>query len=125
MKHPYKESILDHYKHPHNYGLILKPDFKAKEENVFCGDSIEISLKISKGKINDARFRGSGCVISQAAASVLTDHIKQKSVSKVENISINALVKLLGTDLSPTRMKCAEISLIALKKALKLINTSI
>ena len=120
MENIYKEIVLDHYKYPRNYGLIQKPDSRAKEENIFCGDSVEISLKFDGKKIKDIKFKGKGCVISQAAASILTDYIKGKPLKKAGKMTTEDLLKLLGIALSPTRMKCAELPLITLKKALKL-----
>lgn len=119
MSSIYKEEILDHYKYPHNLGVMINPTLKAKEENLSCGDSVAIFLKIEKSRIKDVKFQGKGCVISQAAASILTDHIKDKSIKNVQKTSLKDLMELLKIDLSPTRMKCAELSLVALKKALQ------
>ena len=120
MEQLYKEAIMDHYKHPHNYGLTKEPDFSAKEDNIFCGDSIVITLKTKNNKIKEVGFQGEGCVISQATASMLTDHIKGKTLKSICLLTVKDATRLLGVSLSPSRMKCAELPLIAIKKALKL-----
>ena len=114
----YREIIMDYYRNPRNYGKITNPDFYAVEENIFCGDSIEVSGKLKSGKIADIKFQGRGCVISQAAASAFTEFVKNKSVSRVKKLKTPDTVKLLGITLTPTRMKCAELVLLALKKGL-------
>lgn len=120
MSDIYRDFILDHYKNPRNYGEIPAPDFKNKENNLLCGDSVEISGKLEKEKITDIKFKGKGCVISQASASILMEYVKGKSVKDIENMEAQNVVKLLGVSLSPTRTKCAELSLKSLKKALKI-----
>ncbi len=114
----YKEIILEHYKNPHNYGLVRSPDFKEREENIFCGDWIEVSGKLQKGRIKDIKFRGAGCVISQAAASMLTDLAQDKTPGFINKLGVLDVIKLIGANIAPARMKCAEVSLLTLKKAL-------
>lgn len=114
----YREHVLDHYKNPRNQGEVKNPDFKAKENNIFCGDWVEVSGTFEKEKIDDVKFKGKGCVISQASASLLTEAIQHKSPKRVEKMNVEDVVELLGVSLSPTRMKCAELPLIALKRAL-------
>jgi len=116
MEEIYKEIILDHYKNPRNFGKIKKPDFYSKESNVFCGDDVEFFLKIKNKRIKEIKFQGRGCVISQASSSLLSEYLKNKLLSKVKETTINDVINLLGIKLSPTRMKCAELPLIALKK---------
>ena len=114
----YPQHLLDHYKNPRNCGMIRNPDFHAKENNIFCGDSVEISGTVKNKKIADIKFSGRGCVVSQAAASLITEFVKGKSLTRIERISIDDIIKLLGVTLSPTRKKCGELPLIALKKGL-------
>lgn len=114
----YKDHILDHYKNPRNYGKIKNPDFCHEEQNIFCGDSIEIFGLLDKDKIQHIKFTGRGCVISQAVASLLLENIQGTSKKGIEKISVEDIVKLLGVKLSPTRLKCAELPLLALKKAI-------
>lgn len=120
MSDIYRDFILDHYRNPRNFGEISKPDFENKEKNMLCGDVVEISGKLKAGKIDDVKFAGKGCVISQASASILMEHVKGKSVKDIGKMEVNNVVKLLGVSLSSTRTKCAELSLKSLKKALKI-----
>lgn len=113
----YQENILDHYHHPRNFGTLDKPDFSAEEYNSLCGDRIEIFLKV-KPQL-EIKFQGEGCAISQAAASLLTEHLKKlKTLDQIKNINEDTVLKLLGVDLTPARRKCALIAYQALRKAL-------
>ena len=120
MRGFYGEVILDHYRFPRNRGKIARADFHAEEENDFCGDMVEVSGIVKKGKIKEIKFRGKGCVISQAAASLLTCYAAKKSAAQIKKMGAEDMQKLLGINLSLTRLKCAELSLITLKKALAL-----
>lgn len=111
----YSEIILDYYRHPKNFGKLEKPDIVSKDYNPLCGDSVEIQLKVSNGKIVDVKFTGSGCAISQAAASMLTEVIKGKKLEEVVKLDKDDVLKLLGIELSPIRLKCALLPLKALK----------
>ena len=116
----YREAILDHYKHPHNFGHLVKPDAKVEEGNVTCGDRIIIELKVKSAKskvIEDIRFSGEGCAISQAAASLLTDKVKGMKTADVMKLAARDMTNLLGTTLTPSRTKCATLSLEVLHKA--------
>src|SRR5439155_22606478 len=76
----YREVILDHYKHPRNYGTIEEPHAQAEGQNPLCGDEVSIYLTFDgDDKISDVKFSGRGCAISQAATSMLTEHLKGKT----------------------------------------------
>lgn len=115
----YREEILDHYKHPHNFGHLDAPDAKVEEGNVTCGDRIVMEIKTNKKKIVDIRFSGEGCAISLASASMLTDKAKGMNVSEVMNLGTSDIMSMLGTQLTPSRIKCALLSLEVLHKAVK------
>ena len=115
----YRENILDHYKHPHNHGEIKNPDIKFTENNPLCGDVITVNLKLDDHKVEDIKFRGSGCAISQSAMSMLTDEIKGKTLEEVKNIKREDIINLLGIDVGPVRIKCAVLGLIAIKNGIK------
>jgi len=114
----YRENILDHYKHPHNHGEIKNPDIKFTENNPLCGDVITVNLKLDDHKVEDIKFRGSGCAISQSAMSMLTDEIKGKTLEEVKNIKREDIINLLGIDVGPVRIKCAVLGLIAIKNGI-------
>ena len=111
----YAETILEHYKHPHNHGQMPKASVEHRESNPLCGDIITIYLLIEKDKIKDVKFAGKGCAISQAAASLLTDEIKGKTIDEIKKLDKKYVLELLGVDISPARMKCALLGIKALK----------
>ena len=111
----YKDIILDYYRHPRNFGDIQDPDVRAKDSNPLCGDVIEMQLKIRDGKIEDLRFKGKGCAISQASASMLTEAAKGKTLDEIKVMSKANVLDLLGIDPGPTRIKCALLGLKVLK----------
>ncbi len=113
----YREQILDHYKDPHNKGKIENPEGHFKDSNPLCGDEIEVFLRISDGKIEDVKFQGQGCAISTASASLLTDHVKGKTVQEIKAMTREDLLELVGVPLSAARVKCALLSFKAVKAA--------
>lgn len=113
----YKDIILDYYRHPRNSGELPNADVRAKDSNPLCGDIIEMQLKINDGKIDDVRFQGKGCAISQASASMLTEIVKGKSLDDVKAMGKSDVLELLGIDPGPTRIKCALLGLKVLKLA--------
>jgi len=111
----YKDIILDYYRNPRNFGDLPNPDVRAKDSNPLCGDIIEMQLKINDGKVEDVRFKGKGCAISQASASMLTEVVKGKSLDEVKAMSKTDVLNLLGIDPGPTRIKCALLGLKVMK----------
>src|SRR3989344_5472150 len=108
----YREVILDHYKNPRNFGHLEKPDAKIEEGNVTCGDRIVMEINVrNNGTIEDIRFSGEGCAISQAAASMLTEKVAGKKLSQIMKLSTGEMVSMLGTTLTPSRIKCATLPL--------------
>lgn len=118
----YRETILDHYKNPRNFGHLTGAHVTSEEINVSCGDRIGIEIVFSskgkKGKvIKDIRFNGEGCAINQASASMLTEKVIGMDVLDVMKLSLKDVEKLLGTTLTPSRVKCAILPLEAIQKA--------
>lgn len=114
----YREEILDHYKHPRNFGHLNHPDKIGEENNVSCGDKIVIEITIKNNGVDDIRFSGEGCAISQASASMLTEKVKGKSVQYIFALKTKDIEKMLGTTLTPSRIKCAILSLEVLQKTI-------
>jgi nitrogen fixation NifU-like protein len=116
----YREQILEHARHPRNFGHLPAPTVVREERNPLCGDQIRLELAISDDVITDVRFTGRGCAISQASASLLTEAIKGKPVAEAKQFSKDDLLELIGIPLThnPTRLKCALLSLKALKAGL-------
>ncbi len=114
----YRELILDYYRNPRNFGKLDPHDIDAKDLNPLCGDEIEIQIRVSPGKdkIEEIKFIGKGCAISQASASMLTELAKGKPLEWVKALSREDILKMLGTsDLGPARIKCAMLSVKVLK----------
>jgi len=114
----YQEELMDHYKYPRNHKTITSPDFAISELNPSCGDRIAIEGKISDDSISDLGFSGSGCVISQATASMLTEHCIGKKVDIALTLSKNDIIAMVGLEMGPTRLKCALLSLQVLQHGL-------
>ncbi len=113
----YRDYILEHYRHPHNFGTLERPDAAAEDINPLCGDQIRMELKLDDGVVSDVRFSGKGCAISQAAASMLTERIKGMRLADVAKLSKDVVLEDVGIGISPTRMKCAMLGLRVLKSA--------
>jgi len=111
----YRQNILDHYQNPRNFGTLEHPDISAEDTNPLCGDEIRIDLKVRGGRVEDVRFTGKGCSISRAAASMLTEEIRGKTLEEVKRIGKEDVLEMLGIELGPVRLKCALLALKTLK----------
>src|SRR3954471_12518263 len=114
----YRDYILEHYRRPHNFGVLDNATVSQEGANPLCGDRITLQLHVSDGVIDGVGFTGRGCAISQASASLLTDEIKGKPVDAANALGAPEVLDLLGIDISPARMKCAMLSLETLHGAL-------
>ena len=117
MEDFYREYILDHYRNPRNFGRLDHPDIAAEDLNPLCGDRIRFELKIKDGCIEDVRFSGKGCAISQASASMLSETLRGQTLEDAARISQESVIENVGIDISPSRMKCATLGLKVLKNA--------
>ena len=118
METLYRENILDHYKNPRNYGTLLPFTSKNKIYNPTCGDEIELFVFIDKHRINDVRFRGHGCALSMAAASMLTEKIKHLTIQEVSSLKADDVFTMLGVNVSGSRVRCATLALVCLQGGL-------
>jgi nitrogen fixation NifU-like protein len=114
----YRDYILEHYRQPHNFGVIDDPTASFEGSNPLCGDRITLQLGVRDGVVERVGFTGRGCAISQASASLLTDEIKGRPLTEVEAFRADDLLDLLGIEISPARLKCALLSIDTLHKAL-------
>ena len=114
----YRDYILEHYRRPHNFGVLEDATTSHEGANPLCGDRITLQLRVKDGAIDAVAFTGRGCAISQASASLLTDEIKGKPVETAASITSSDVLDLLGIEISPARMKCALLSLDTLQRAL-------
>lgn len=142
----YREVLLDHYWNPRNSGTLPHPDATAEEDNPLCGDRVRLDLQFSNGKIADVKFSGTGCAISQAATSMLTEKLTPRvipafakatagrpsehtdesrdlmTINDAKKISDQDMLTLLGIPVSPARLKCALLGLRALQRAIGVIK---
>jgi nitrogen fixation NifU-like protein len=116
----YREVILDHYKNPRGHGVIEGADAEAEGMNPLCGD--EVSIYVAFGAdgetIDEVKFAGRGCAISQAATSMLTEMVQGKTATEVATLDNDELLEEIGIQLSAIRLKCALLGLTTLKVAL-------
>ena len=121
----YRENIIDHYKNPHNHGIIENAEIKFTENNPLCGDVISVTLKLNDRNVEDIKFIGQGCAISKAATSMLTDEIKGKTLEDIKKVSRDDVVDMLGIEIGPVRTKCAVLGLVAVKEGIKQFENKI
>lgn len=121
MNSIYTEIILDLYKNPSNKGIIENPTHEFFKSNPLCGDEIKIQLVIENDKIKEVKFSGQGCAISQASASLLTEKIKNLNlnVEQAKNLNKEHILEMLHIPISQPRLRCALLSLDALRGALE------
>ncbi len=134
----YQEVILDHNRRPRNWGTIESPDRRAEGYNPLCGDKLQLTLSLDGDRIGDVKFEGSGCAISKASASMMTDLVKGKTLSEAEGLvdklqamvtapmdapaddpALGKLAVLSGVREFPARVKCATLAWHTLRSALE------
>jgi nitrogen fixation NifU-like protein len=118
----YGEKLLDHYSNPRNYGVLEMADSTNELENISCGDSIKVSVKLANGVIDDIKFTGEGCAVAIGTASMLMEYAKGKSIKEMMKFSLEDLLDLTGIELTMSRLKCANLSLETLHNALQHID---
>ncbi len=114
----YRDYILEHYRRPHNFGVLDAPSASYEGANPLCGDRITMQIAVADGQVTGIAFTGRGCAISQASASLLTDEVRGKAVEDVAKIGAADLLELLGIEISPARLKCAMLSFDSLQHLL-------
>ena|SRR5579883_2816577 len=139
----YQEVILDHNKRPHNFGKLDEADHYAEGHNPLCGDNVTVYLQMENGLIKDIRFEGSGCAISKASASMMTDAVKGKTQEEAEALfeqfhelvtsqqadndeeALGKLAVFAGVRDYPARVKCASLAWHTLHAALETPGTAV
>jgi len=113
----YKEIILDYYRNPRNFGKLEGSQISSHDVNPLCGDEIEMQVRVGiDNDIQDIKFLGQGCAISQASASMLTEMAKGKPLEWVKTLSKEDVLQMLGNpELGPSRIKCALLGMKVLK----------
>jgi len=130
----YQEIILDHYKKPRNAGLIEQPSCSATGDNPLCGDKIAVTVKVNGDRVEDIRWKGAGCAISTASASLMSEAVKGRSkaefaalferfhamvTGKGPSDGLEKLEVFSGVSEYPVRVKCASLAWHTLKAALE------
>ena len=110
-----REHILDHYRNPRNRGTIENPDITYEDTNPLCGDRIRVDVQLRDDRLATVRFSGTGCSISQAAASMLCEDIEGRTLDEVKQLGRQDVLDMLGIDLGPVRLKCALLALKTVK----------
>jgi nitrogen fixation NifU-like protein len=136
LRELYQEVILDHNRSPRNFGPLEDADLRADGHNPLCGDRLSIAVKVSDGVVTDVRFEGSGCAISKASASLMTEGIKGKTLDETEVLfdrfhrlvtdrtvstvdpELGKLAVFAGVRDYPARVKCAILAWHTLRAAM-------
>lgn len=128
----YQEVILDHYRRPRNFGALPDADRSAQGDNPLCGDRLSVQLKLKGDVIEDIRFRGAGCAISVASASIMTESVRGKTVAEARALfekfhamvtgrggagDLGKLEAFAGVSGFPVRVKCATLAWHTLRAA--------
>ena len=135
LRELYQEVILDHYKRPHNRGVVAEASAESDGYNPLCGDQVHVSIRMAEGRIEDIAFQGQGCAISTASASLMTDAVKGMTVAEAEALfrrfqriatgeeeateDLDDLQALAGVREHPSRIKCATLAWHTLHQALQ------
>ncbi len=117
----YREQLLDHYHNPENYGVLDPADVDIEMDNPTCGDMVHVTARLdSAGRVSEVMFEGQGCVVSMAASSMLTEELVGKTPDEVAAMGLAEIQEMMGgIRLSMGRVKCALLSLNAMKQGLK------
>lgn len=109
MDNLYRDFILEHYRNPHNTGVLNPHDLHFSDANPTCGDEMSMTIRLDDAKqhVADVAFTGRGCAISQASASILTDELRGLTLGELETIDPREVVENLGVPIGPARLKCA------------------
>ncbi len=119
MQDLYRQELLDLYKNPLNKTKLKNPDVVKRQANPSCGDDVEIYIRLNKdGRIKDIGWQGSGCAISQAAVSLVTQHVRGRQAQEVLKMTSDQALALLDLQLSPARLKCALLGYETLRQTL-------
>ncbi len=113
----YRDYILDHYKNPRNFGTLEPHDLEHHDHNPLCGDELGVHVRVDGGMVAELAFHGQGCAISQAAASIASEELIGMDVAEVGELSAAWVIDLLGIEITPTRRKCALLSLKVMRGA--------
>jgi nitrogen fixation protein NifU and related proteins len=109
MDNLYRDFILEHYRNPHNQGVLEPYDLHFADSNPTCGDEMSMTLRLdaAQERVVDVAFTGRGCAISQASGSILTDELRGLTLEELRTIDPREVLENLGVPIGPARLKCA------------------
>jgi nitrogen fixation NifU-like protein len=119
MLNLYQEILMDHYRNPRNHGIIAQCNFSAQQRNSSCGDEVTFMGVVDHNSLVGVAFQGKGCVISQAAASLLSEKVTGMSLEDILALDKDDLIAMLGMQLGPVRLLCGLLSLTALQDGIR------
>lgn len=119
MDNLYRDFILEHYREPHNRGVLEPHDLHFADSNPTCGDELSMTLRLdtTRDRVADVAFEGRGCAISQASASIMTDGLRGRTLAEVRGMDPRDVVEALGVPIGPARLKCALLGYKVLQGA--------
>jgi nitrogen fixation NifU-like protein len=115
----YQEILMDHYRNPRNNGVIDGADFSAEQRNSSCGDEVLCTGVIADNMLGSVLFKGKGCVISQATASLLSEYAQNKSLDALLDLDKDDIIAMIGMPLGPVRLQCGLLPLVALQNGIR------
>jgi nitrogen fixation NifU-like protein len=136
LRELYRDVILDHNKHPRNFGRLDPADAEAQGHNPLCGDHLHLTLRLAGDRLQDVKFEGGGCAISTASASLMSEAVKGRSRAEITQLfgtihamltqhdyqpppELGKLAALSGVREFPVRVKCASLCWHTLNAALE------
>jgi nitrogen fixation protein NifU and related proteins len=119
MLNLYQEILMDHYRNPRNNGVIDGADFSAEQRNSSCGDEVLCTGVVHGNNLRSVLFKGKGCVISQATASLLSEYAKNRSLEALLLVDKDDIIAMIGMPLGPVRLQCGLLPLIALQNGIR------
>ncbi len=112
------DMIMDHYENPRNYGKLDAPDVQQTGGNPGCGDDITVYLSIQSDRVRDIKFEISGCIVSQASTSLISELIKGRTTEEVKSIGLDDMKELLSKDIAIRRPQCISLGINTIKMAI-------
>lgn len=116
----YEEHVLPHFEQPYHRGSLKEATHEARVDNPVCGDMVSLSLQVADNVIEEAWQEGTGCIVSQAAASMLAQHVEDMSLEAVASFTSGDMLSLFGVRLTPHRSQCCLLAWQALRRAVAL-----
>jgi nitrogen fixation NifU-like protein len=114
----YSPQVLDHFQHPRNPGEVINPDVSVQIDNPVCGDVLKLTVKITRGRIDEIRFLAQGCVPSMACASLLSEMVQGKTLDEARQLSREKLIEAAG-GLPQTSLHASHLAIEALREVIK------